>query len=66
MELQWGCLVHAHNHACQVNRSASMSCTMQLPHVAIQLKFNMTASETDGQADTYTNILHVQECTASL
>jgi len=49
--------VHAHCHRCQVNSSASMSCAMHLPRVAVQLKFTMTASETSRQANSHSDKL---------
>ena len=45
-------IMHAHNHACQVNSSASMSSAIRLPRVAVQLKFTMTATEINRQADS--------------
>jgi len=39
--------MHAHNHECHANSSASMSYAMHLPRVAVQLKSTKAASKTN-------------------
>lgn len=47
--------MHAHNHECHANSSASMSYAMHLPRVAVQLKFTKAASKTNRLADSHSD-----------